>query len=71
MNARTKNLFHLTKKFDTLLRILEEGFWPRYSLEDIKWLGIPETPKVAWPMVSFCDIPISRLGAHVIPLLRD
>lgn len=64
MNARTKSLFHFTKKFDTLLRILEEGFWPRYSLEDVEWLGIPETPKVAWPMVCFCDIPISRLGVH-------
>jgi hypothetical protein len=35
MNARTKTLFHFTKSLDVLLRILEEGFWPQYSLEDM------------------------------------
>jgi hypothetical protein len=64
MHARTKSLFHFTKSLDKLLRILKEGFWPRYSLEDVRWLDVPETPKVAWPMACFCDIPISRLGAH-------
>ncbi len=64
MNARTRTLFHFTKKLDTLLRILEEGFWPRYSLEDVTWLDVPGTRKVAWPMVCFCDIPILRLGNH-------
>jgi len=63
MNARTKTLFHFTKTLDNLLSILKEGFWPRYSLEDITWLDC-ETPRLAWPMVSFCDIPISRLQEH-------
>jgi hypothetical protein len=63
MNARTKTLFHFTKSLDILLSILEEGFWPRYSLEDITWLD-GGLPRLAWPMVSFCDIPISRLRKH-------
>jgi hypothetical protein len=63
MNARTKTLFHFTKSLDVLLRILEEGFWPRYWLEDITWLD-GGVPRLAWPMVSFCDIPISRLREH-------
>ena len=41
-----------------------EGFWPQYSLEDIAWLDIPNKSRLAWPMVSFCDIPILRLRKH-------
>ncbi len=63
MNARTKTLFHFTQTPENLLHILEEGFWPRYCLEDISWLDC-ETRRLAWPMVSFCDIPISRLREH-------
>jgi hypothetical protein len=63
MNARTRTLFHFTKTLDNLLCILKEGFWPRYCLEDITWLDC-ETQRLAWPMVSFCDIPISRLREH-------
>jgi hypothetical protein len=63
MNARTKSLFHFTKSLNTLKLILNEGFWPQYCLEDIKWLD-NGPPFLAWPMVSFCDIPISRLGEH-------
>jgi len=66
MNARTQTLFHFTKSLDVLLRILEEGFWPQYSLEDLTWLNNPKAvPRIAWPMVSFCDIPISRLREHI------
>jgi hypothetical protein len=67
MNARTKTLFHFTGKrngINDLLHILEEGFWPQYSLEDITWIGGGLPPRLAWPMVSFCDIPISRLQKH-------
>jgi len=35
MNTRTKTLFHFTTSFNVLLKILQEGFWPQYSLEDI------------------------------------
>lgn len=47
------------------MRILEEGFWPQYCLEDITWLESPnKISKMACPMVCFCDIPISRLHQH-------
>ena len=62
MNARTKTLFHFTS-LDNLLRILQEGFWPKYSLEDVAWLD-GGVARLAWPMVSFCDIPISRVREH-------
>jgi hypothetical protein len=64
MTPRTKTLFHFTSTLDTLLRILREGFWPQYCLEDVRWLGDKSTDWLAWPMVSFCDIPISRLHEH-------
>jgi hypothetical protein len=64
MNPRTKTLFHFTSSLDTLLRILREGFWPQYCLEDVRWLGDKSAQWLAWPMVSFCDIPISRLHEH-------
>src|SRR5436305_12297090 len=64
MNPRTQTLFHFTNSLDTLLRILREGFWPQYCLEDVRWLGDKSTQWLAWPMVSFCDIPISRLHQH-------
>lgn len=63
MQARTKSLFHFTPTIDNLLLILGDGFWPRYSLEDISWMDVGIS-KLAWPMISFCDIPISRLKAH-------
>ena len=63
MNARTKTLFHFTKKLDVLMLILQEGFWPQYSLEDISWID-GGVPRLAWPMVSFCDIPLTRLREH-------
>jgi hypothetical protein len=60
---RTTCLFHFTESLDILCKILKEGFWPQYSLEDIAWLNGP-VPRLAWPMVSFCDIPITRLHDH-------
>jgi hypothetical protein len=64
MTPRTQTLFHFTSSFDTLLRILREGFWPQYCLEDVRWMGDKSVEWLAWPMVSFCDIPISRLHEH-------
>jgi hypothetical protein len=63
MNARTKSLFHFTRTLDNLKCILREGFWPQYCLEDFTWLaGV--IPRLALPMVSFCDIPLARSQAH-------
>ncbi len=62
MKAQTKTLFHLTD-FGALKSILKEGFWPQYCLEDFSWLdGVK--PRLALPMVSFCEIPAMGLEAH-------
>lgn len=60
-NPKSDNLFHFTRSLDYLQSILKEGLYPRYCLEDTRWL---EIPFVAIPMVCFCDIPISRISEH-------
>jgi len=61
---KSNTLFHFTKTNDVLCNILKNGFFPRYSIEEIKYLdGIFE--KVAIPVVCFCDIPLSRISDHV------
>lgn len=62
---RASSLFHFTKSIDSLKSILKEGFWPRYCLEDVQWQGHENYEFVAFPMVCFCDIPISRITEHV------
>jgi len=34
-------------------------------LEDTSWLGYKEFPYIAYPIVCFCDIPLSRIKDHV------
>lgn len=64
MKPKSQSLFHFTKSLDNLKLILQNGFWPRYCREDIKWLGL-DREFVAFPMVCFCDIPLSRIEEHV------
>ena len=54
-------LFHFTKTKENLISILQNGFYPRYSLENIIF---PGNPRVAFPMVCFCDIPLSQIQNH-------
>jgi len=65
LHHRSNSLFHFTKQYQTLLQILLNGFKPRYSIEDIRWLGFPGDSKIGVPMVSFCDIPLSLNEAHI------
>lgn len=65
MSAKSHTLFHFTKNSETLKSILKNGFWPRYCLEDIKWIEDEDNEFVAYPMVCFCDIPLSRVEEHV------
>src|SRR5690242_19523216 len=58
------SLFHFTRSLDALHGILVHGFRPRYCLESIGWAQTPLT-HVAFPMVCFCDLPISKLANHV------
>lgn len=65
MNTKSQTLFHFTKNIDILKSILKYGFWPRYCSEDVRWLGYPGFNSVAYPMVCFCDIPLSKIEEHV------
>jgi hypothetical protein len=44
---------------------MKNGFWPRYCTEDVNWLGYKKFDYIAYPMVCFCDIPLSRIDEHV------
>ncbi|MEA9712477.1 abortive infection system antitoxin AbiGi family protein [Xanthomonas campestris] len=65
MRPKSNTLFHFTKSRETLKLILKNGFWPRYCLEDISWLGYPTHDWVAYPTVCFCEIPLMRISEHV------
>lgn len=56
------SLFHFTRTFEALRSILREGFRPHYSREDLAMFGLPQCLGV--PMVSFCDIPLSKTEKH-------
>ncbi|AKF45410.1 abortive infection system antitoxin AbiGi family protein [Pseudomonas syringae] len=65
MQPRSISLFHFTKSMEVLKSVIKEGFWPRYCLEDVQWQGISSNEFIAFPMVCFCDIPMSRISEHV------
>ena len=58
-------LFHFTDHIDKLVGILENEFYPNYSLENQEHIG-PVIFEIAFPMVSFCDIPLSQTQAHTV-----
>lgn len=63
MPLSANTLFHFTRDFDTLLRILETKFYPRMCLEQPI---MPQLPlRLAVSMVCFCDIPLSQISEHV------
>jgi hypothetical protein len=65
MSPKSHTLFHFTKSKDVLQSILKNGFWPRYCQEDVSWLAEPDFEYISYPMVCFCDIPLSRISEHV------
>jgi len=65
MQPRSVSLFHFTKNMEILKAVLKGGFWPRYCLEDVQWQGRKANEYIAYPMVCFCDIPMSRIAEHV------
>ncbi|PBP64980.1 hypothetical protein PSYCIT7_013830 [Pseudomonas syringae Cit 7] len=65
MQPKSNTLFHFTRNIENLKLILSSGFWPRYCLEDVSWIGYDEFNYVAYPMVCFCEAPLSRISEHV------
>lgn len=55
----TTSLFHYTKEWKNILGILENGIYFSYSYDDLGAIFI------AIPMISFCDIPLSRNQEHI------
>ena len=64
MTIKANTLFHFTPREDFLFDILENGFWPRYCREDIGWAKNKNFEFCAYPMVCFCDIPLSKISEH-------
>lgn len=58
-NSHTSSLFHYTKNQNSLFSILKDGLKVSYCREMIS-----DTVMIAIPMVSFCDLPLSRCLEH-------
>ncbi len=63
INISANTLFHFTTDKKALLSILANGLFIRYSLENFENL-INGDAEIVFPMVSFCDIPLSQIKRH-------
>ncbi|MBH1663625.1 hypothetical protein I5U73_00415 [Stenotrophomonas maltophilia] len=59
----SNSVIHFTKKKESLFGILQEGFKVKYCREEIILDGF--IIKLHIPMISFCDIPFSKIKDHV------
>jgi hypothetical protein len=69
MSLSSNTLVHLTKYKKSLLGVLKERFIPKYCIEELATRYDDMTKKntitLAYPMVSFCDIPLSEIRKHI------
>jgi hypothetical protein len=59
----SSSVFHFTSTANAIIGILRNCFYPHYSLESLS-VGI-KTIEYAYPMVCFCDIPLSQIESHI------
>lgn len=59
-------LCNYMRKMDYLLLALKVlALKPRYFEERLDYLGISGLNSIAFPMLCFCDIPLSKVGNHM------
>ncbi len=60
-------LFHFTRSMADLVSILENNFTARFCLENYSNLfnGSNDAFTMAFPMLCFCDLPVSQLRRHM------
>lgn len=68
----SNTLFHFTDEINYLINILNNNFRPRYCFENLSCLdpnrsplGLGPVRDFAFPMVCFCDLPLSLTGRHL------
>ena len=55
MAISSNSLFHFTNSLNDIKKIFKTGFQPSYCME---------SNNMAYPMISFCDIPLSQAKNH-------
>jgi hypothetical protein len=63
MGLSSNSLIHLTKTKEAIVGILESNFKLKYCMEEINTSSGSIT--AGFPMVSFCDIPLSEIKNHI------
>lgn len=64
MAISNNSIIHYTKTYKALEAIIAEGFRVHYCKERLI-SNVYGHLEGAFPMVSFCDLPLSQIGAHV------
>lgn len=58
-------LFHFMRDESYLLdKLRDKAIIPRYTLEDVSYLQIPDVKAMFYPMACFCDINLHRIETH-------
>lgn len=59
-------LFNFTNDLQFLTESLkQQKLFPRYIVEDIRYLNIPQIKYIAFPMKCFCDINLHQINEHL------
>lgn len=64
MPITTSSVFHFTDSLQHLQGILKQGFKVHCCKEKIRGV-MKDDAYMAFPMVSFCDIPLSEVKEHI------